>query len=68
MILVKGTEDELRSQGQPSPIVARIFALYDWNTGPVYITDNCQSLVAIVRELPLTIDLSPASPRKVTSE
>ena len=45
-----------------------LFALYNWNVGPVDRTDISQSLVAIGREFPFTIDLSPARSRGGTSE
>ena len=34
-------------------------ALYDWNAGPVDRTNIDQSVVAIGREFPFKIDLSP---------
>ena len=45
-----------------------LFALYAWNAGPVYGTDIDRSLVAIGRELPFPIDLSPSRLREGTSE
>ena len=44
------------------------FALYDCNSVPVDGTDLDLSVVAIGIELPFPIDLSPARPRKGTSE
>ena len=34
------------------------FALYSWNSGPVYVTDIPKSVVAIGIELPFQIDPS----------
>ena len=44
------------------------FALYNWNTHLVYGTDIDLSVLAIGREFPFTIDLSPARLREGTSE
>ena len=44
-----------------------LFALYAWNIGPVDGTDVDQSVVAIGREFPFPVDLSPASSREATS-
>ena len=45
-----------------------LFALYAWNAGPVDGTNISQSVVAIGREFPFPIDLSPSSSRLGTSE
>ena len=44
------------------------FSMYAWNAGPVDRTDISQSLVAIGREFPFTIDLSPSSLMEGNSE
>ena len=43
------------------------FALYAWNAGPVDRTEIDLSVVAIGREFPFPIKLSPARLRKGTS-
>ena len=45
-----------------------LFALYDWNTGPVDQTEITQLVVAIGKEFPFTLDLFPERSREVTSE
>ena len=46
-------------------MVARsIFLLHAWNEGPVDGTGIAKSVVAIGRELPFTIDLSPEISRE----
>ena len=44
------------------------FTLYDWNAGPVRGNNMSLSVVAIDRELPSPIDISPENSRKGTSE
>ena len=45
-----------------------LFAVYNWNAGPIDGTDIPRSVAAIGREFPFPIDLVPALPRKGTSE
>ena len=45
-----------------------LFSLYAWNAVPVDGTDIAQSVVAIDREFPFPIDLSPARSMEGTSE
>ena len=39
-----------------------------FNEGPLYVTDIAQLLMAIGRDLPFPIELSPSRSREVTSE
>ena len=49
-------------------VTRSIFSLYDWNASPLDGTDIDQSLVAVGRDLPFAIDLSPERSRWVTLE
>ena len=45
-----------------------LFSMYDWNSCTADGTDIAQSVVAIVREFPFIIDISPERLREITSE
>ena len=45
-----------------------LFSLYAWNAAPMDGTDICRALVAVGREFPFPIDLSPAIPRDGVAE
>ena len=49
-------------------VASSIFLLYACNAGTVDGTDIARSLVAIGREVPCTIDISPSRSREDTSE